>query len=126
MAASGFAERAAHALKLFAERGYPIPSQPWLAAKASSYLVDEVITQPVVGRWLAGQSTPDTSARACAFARALMVDPGWLVFGEESGAPPPQGAPQLRAVEHAPTGIARRGGKEVPERVSPRRKRAGS
>ena len=62
-----------------------------------------------------------------AYAKATGVDPGWLAFGAASGAPAPLGvtAEPLPAA-HPPTGIARRGGREVPEPASPKRRKRAS
>ena len=92
-----FGLRARHARQSFVERGYPKPSQGWLAERASSFLENDEISQTTVGMWLRGKTLPETPLRAWAFALALRVDPGWLVFGEESGAPSPEGAASLGA-----------------------------
>jgi len=101
--AEAFGARAKRARELFEQRGAPIPSQSWLAAKATSFLEGDVISQTTVGAWLAGKSVPETSVRAWAFAKALAVDPGWLVFGGESLAPAPQGHhPVARSYDETP------------------------
>ena len=62
-----------------------------------------------------------------AYATATGVDPGWLAFGAASGAPAPAGVTaEPPSAAHPPTGIARRGGREVPEPASPKRRKRSS
>jgi hypothetical protein len=61
-----------------------------------------------------------------AYAAATLTDPGWMAFDTRSAAPAPGDSVRLRAGEHPPTGVAKLGGKEVPERAPQKRKRSGS
>lgn len=92
LTAVGFAKRANEARRLFDLLGGPVPSQAWIAKRASTFLDGDEVGQSVVTRWFSGESIPDTPLRAWAFARALRVDPGWLIFGTESSAPAPVGS----------------------------------
>lgn len=95
--AKGFGGRAGIALALFAARGEKKPTHDELA-KAVAGLAKQPVTGSMVQSWLAGRFFPVTMARLWGLARALKVDPGWLAFGEESGAP----APSLREAAPAP------------------------
>lgn len=53
---------------------------------ANELELDAPIPGPTVGRWINGSNVPSLDTLA-ALARVLNVDPGWLVFGDLSGAP---------------------------------------
>jgi hypothetical protein len=133
---NAFGQRAKHARALSdvvrAQHGLPRASAVQLAIEMAE-IVGETINDRDTGRYLRGESVPGSLVRQWGFAMVLGVDPGWLYFGAESQAPAPTldapspmgiaTQPVTRAAEHPPTGVARLGGKEVPERGPPKRRK---
>jgi transcriptional regulator with XRE-family HTH domain len=98
-----------------------------LAERTARAHGEKSFSQSKLSGYRTGAVNPSVDVLA-AYAKATGVDPGWLAFGVASGAPAPEGItaePVRRVAEHPPTGVARLGGKEVPERTPHRRKRAG-
>ena len=65
-----------------------------MTQEAFASLVGEQLGRPTVGkvmisRWEQGKAVP-TLESLLAVAKAAAVDPGWLAFGDESQAPPPE------------------------------------
>jgi hypothetical protein len=88
----GFARRFQLAIDAFGIRGGPLPTQKWIAERASSFLpAGETISSTSVSKCLAGKQLPENYVRAWALAKAVSADPGWLVFEGQSKAPPPEG-----------------------------------
>jgi transcriptional regulator with XRE-family HTH domain len=85
-------------LRYQAKLGRP-KAQEWLAEAVSKELgLNEPLTQGSVSRWLTG-SEPNLRTIA-ALAKVLRVDPGWLAFGSDSAAPPPDDPMQEGMKQH--------------------------
>lgn len=75
-------------------------TQEWLAEAVSRKLkLEEPLSQSAVSRWFRG-SVPRDVAAVVAIAELLGVDPGWLLFGSASHAPPP--ADPMQDIESFP------------------------
>ncbi len=86
---TGFANRLFRAWYLFQLKKGGSATQEWLGRQVGRMLPDKApLSQSAVSRWMKG-SRPDLETIA-SIAHVLQVDPGWLAFGELSGAPAPE------------------------------------
>ncbi len=90
---------------------------------------DEPVAPSVVRRWLIGQQEPRDRAGWRALAEALAVDPGWLAFGEASGAtmipatPAPASDAHLKKSERDLAELILKGPKAKPVQATGSKKR---
>lgn len=80
----------------YVRRGRERPTQKWLAQAMTE--AGSPIGQGGVSEWMRGKAAPATCRVYVTLAKVLSwgergssgwIDPGWLAFGEDSDAPPP-------------------------------------
>lgn len=64
-------------------------TQEVFAARVSEELGRKTVGKVMISRWEQGKAVPALES-LLAIAKAASVDPGWLAFGDESQAPPPE------------------------------------
>lgn len=76
-------------------------TQEEFAKRVGEHLGRDTVGKVTISRWEQGKKVP-TLENLLAIAKAGAVDPGWLAFGDESQAPPPERYLPKAAIDSLP------------------------